>query len=177
MRVVRRSEVLSALRRAGREARGLSIPRATRVRREARRLEPTELQELSREAVAQSMAPCRVSNLEITNTATVATGELDITAEGTAPQRSGRRNIMLVLRSGGRVVRIPARTELTCPAPVMRPGARIQIVARFGAVRATTSGTAAQPGRVGDIIRVRNPRSRQSLRARVIDAETVEVVR
>ncbi len=175
-RVVRRSEVLSALRRAGRETRGLSIPRSTRVRREARRIEPAALQELAHDAVARSVAPCRLSRLEIASGATVAMGDLDISAEGTAPQRSGSRNVMVVLRVGGREVRVPARTEVTCPAPVIRPGARVRIIARFGAVEASSPGTAAQPGRVGDIIRVRNPRHGRSIRARVIDAHTVEVV-
>jgi flagella basal body P-ring formation protein FlgA len=45
-----------------------------------------------------------------------------------------------------------------------------------GHVKATAPAEARQPGRVGEIIRVTNRATGASLRARVLDARTVEVV-
>ena len=47
-RVIRRSQVLRALRDAGHSARGLDIPRSTRIDREARRLDREDLRALVR---------------------------------------------------------------------------------------------------------------------------------
>jgi hypothetical protein len=176
VRTVRRSEVLAALRRAGRETRGLAIPRVTRVRRAARRLDAEALRALARPAVEAAMAPCSIESLTVTAEATVAPGALEVAAEGHAPRRSGSSALVIVLRAAGREVRVPAQARVRCPPPVVRPGARVRIVARFGAVEARAPGRARQPGRVGEVIRVRNTQSHQSLRARVVDADTVEVV-
>ena len=171
-RTVRRSEVLAALRRAGRDPRGLAIPRSTRIRREARALDAEALAELSRAAVQQTLAPCTVDDLTVRGDATVAQGP----AVGAAPRRSGAAAVVVVLRAGGREVRVPAQARVSCPAPIIAPGRRVRVVARFGAVEASAPGVARQPGRVGDVIRVQNLQTRSGLRARVIDADTVEVV-
>ena len=175
-RVVRRSEVLAALRRAGRDVRGLAIPRATRVRREARALDSEGLAELSRGAVRQALAPCTVDALTVRGDASVAQGPLEVEAEGQAPRSSGAAPVVVILRAGGREVRVPAQARVSCPAPVVAPGRRVRVIARFGAVEASAPGVARQPGRVGDVIRIQNLQTRSGLRARVIDADTVEVV-
>ncbi|MEC7522275.1 MAG: flagella basal body P-ring formation protein FlgA [Myxococcota bacterium] len=175
-RTVRRSEVLAALRRAGRDPRGLAIPRSTRIRREARALDAEALAELSRAAVRQTLAPCTVDDLTVRGDATVAQGPLEVEAEGAAPRSSGAAAVVVVLRAGGREVRVPAQARVSCPAPIVAPGRRVRVVARFGAVEASAPGVARQPGRVGDVIRVQNLQTRGGLRARVIDADTVEVV-
>jgi len=175
-RVVRRSEVLSALRRAGRDPRGLAIPRTTRIRRDARRLDADALEALSRDAIAEALAPCSMSDLRIDATAVVARGELAVRVEGGPPPRSGPRLVVVILSAAGRETRVPAQARVECPAPVVRPGARVRVIARFGSVEASAPGVARQPGRVGDVIRVRGGSGRASLRARVIDAQTVEVV-
>jgi flagella basal body P-ring formation protein FlgA len=46
----------------------------------------------------------------------------------------------------------------------------------IGSVRASAPAEAKQPGRVGEIIRVTNRATGAALRARVIDAQTCEVV-
>ncbi|HJL19619.1 MAG TPA: flagella basal body P-ring formation protein FlgA [Sandaracinaceae bacterium LLY-WYZ-13_1] len=175
-RVIRRSDVLRALREAGRDPRGLAIPRATRIRREARALDGDRIEALSRDAVVEALAPCRLEELTVRGDATVAAGPLEVTAEGQAPRRSGAASVMVILSAGGREVRVPAQARVRCPAPVVRPGRRVRLRVRFGAVIASAPGVARQPGRVGEVIRVQNLQTRASLRARVIDAETVEVV-
>lgn len=176
-RVVRRSEVLAALRTAGRDPRGLAIPASTRVRREARALEPEALAELARPAVAEALAPCRVESLSFQHGATLAEGDVEVEVDGSPIPRTGRSVVVVVLRTGSVEVRAPAQAEVECPPPIVHPGQRVSIIARFGAVEASAPGVARQPGRTGDVIRVQSAHSRATLRARVIDAETVEVVR
>ena len=175
-RIVRRSEVLSALRRAGREARGLAIPRVTRIRRGARRLEPEQLVTQAQAAVRRALAPCSVEQLNVRAAATVAEGPLAIDVEGRAPQRSGPAPVVLVLAVGGRTTRVPAQARVSCPAPVVRPGGHLRLLARFGNVVASAPGVARQPGRVGDVIRVTSLQSHAPMRARVLSADRAEVL-
>lgn len=175
-RRVTRGEVLAALRRAGRSTRGLSIPRVIRVRREARTLSAEALTSLARSFADATLSPCRIESFDVHNGASVATGPLEVAVEGQTPRRSGAAPVVVVLTAGGRETRVPAQARVACPAPVIRPGARVQLVARFGRVEATAPGVARQPGRVGDVIRVQNLRSRATLSARVLDDRRVEVL-
>lgn len=59
---------------------------------------------------------------------------------------------------------------------VLQPGTLVTLVASVNGVEVKMEGTTLQPGREGEIIRVRNNSSRRIIRARVIDATTVEVV-
>ena len=59
---------------------------------------------------------------------------------------------------------------------IMQAGVQIYIVANVNGVRIKTEGVTLQRGREGDIIRVRNVHSSKVLRAKVLDATTVEVL-
>ena len=59
---------------------------------------------------------------------------------------------------------------------ILQPGTLVTIVASVNGVEVKMEGTTLQPGREGDIIRVRNNSSRKILRAKVIDESTVEVL-
>lgn len=59
---------------------------------------------------------------------------------------------------------------------IMEAGIPISIVATINGVKIKTEGITLQRGRADDIIRVRNTRSAKVLRAKVLDAATVEVV-
>lgn len=172
--VVRRSDVLRALRAADRPTRGLVIPRRTVVRRDAEQLDPDTLAALAAPSAAEAMAPCRVSSLEVHGSATVPPGESHVTVEGRAPRSSGAAPVVLVV--GPRGLRVPAHARVECPAPVIAPGRRVRLEARYGNVVAAMPGIARQPGRVGDVIRVTSGPTRRVLRARVRDADTLEVV-
>jgi flagella basal body P-ring formation protein FlgA len=60
---------------------------------------------------------------------------------------------------------------------VVAAGDRVRVIAVSGAVKVSAPAQARQAGRVGDDIHVTNELSRQTVTARVIDAQTVEVVR
>jgi len=59
---------------------------------------------------------------------------------------------------------------------VFARGARVDIVARNRGVQVTVAGEALEPGRRGQIVRVRNQANGNVIRARVIDSQTVEPV-
>ncbi len=176
-RIVRRSEVLNALRRAHRPTDGLAIPRSTRIHRGARQLNETQLERLIGPAVHQALAPCTISNLELPDQTTLPSGGLDVSAEARRPSRSGRASAVAIIRSGARETRVPIRAAVTCPPPSVEPGTRVNIVVWVGNVRATARGEARQPGRIGDDIRVRiNSGNRRTIEARVLDSQTVELI-
>jgi flagella basal body P-ring formation protein FlgA len=55
-------------------------------------------------------------------------------------------------------------------------GMQVTALAVVGHVTASAPAEARQPGRVGEVIRITNRATGTALRARVLDARTVEVV-
>lgn len=176
VRTVRGSEIRAALRARGRDARGLAIPAATRVRREVRQVARQELEALVRPRLDEAIGPCEAGEIHLPDRVSLATGEIAIAVEASAPARAGRVSAAVVLTAGGRETRLTVSAEASCPPPIVSPGARVSIVARFGNVTAAVPGVAMQPGRVGDVIRVTNRSTRASLMARVESGEVVRVV-
>lgn len=176
-RVVYRAEVLRALRRAGRDRRGLAIPRRFRVTRRGRTVGGRELDGLARPAVGRALSPCRVETLTGAGQIRVPQGALEVSAEGQAPRRSGVVPVSLRLSADGFETRLPLRARVSCPPPLVRAGAQVQLLVRRGRVEARAPGIARQHGRVGDTIVVQNTRSRTRVSGRVLDAQTVEVSR
>jgi hypothetical protein len=174
--VIRASDVRAKLRESGRDARGLQIPKSTRVSRHAKELAATELEALVHQALAPRVAPCVVEQLSQLPPMVVAKGEFELEAEPLARKASGRTNVALSLRQGERTQRISMQAVLHCPEPVIMPGAQIKLIAIVGRVSVTAPGVAAQPGRVGDEIRVTNQITKKSLKGRVRDAQSVEVI-
>ena len=76
-----------------------------------------------------------------------------------------------VIRSG-----TPLTDNMLQNPVVIEVGSPVEIVTNHKGIRVKTGGIAMQKGRVGKIIRVRNALSSKILRARVIDATTVEVL-
>jgi len=176
-RVVRRSEVLNALRREGRPTEGFVIPRSTRIHRGARVLNQSQLARLLTPSVAAAFAPCTVSELQLPETATLPTGGIDVRTDANRPSRSGNASAIAVVSSGNRETRIPIRASVTCPAPAIEAGDRVEVVVAIGNVRASARGEARQPGRVGDTINVRIASgNRRAVSALVLNASTVEVI-
>lgn len=61
-------------------------------------------------------------------------------------------------------------------APLVRAGQEVQATARVGVIVAQARLVAADRGEIGSVIRVVNPRSRRTLKARVVGAGMVEVI-
>lgn len=176
-RVVRRADVVAALRSAGRSADGLVIPSSTRIRREGEHLDGDALTRLALPSIERTMAPCTVTEATVRSELDLPTGER--TVEVGRPDRleSGAIAFQLVIRSAGVTSRLSAQARLSCPAPVVTPGSAVTARVRMGAVRVTAHGTCRQAGRPGDVVRVRIDETGAMIDARVVDASTVEVVR
>lgn len=175
-RVVRASDIKAVLKANGRDARGLDLPRSIRLVRKARNVSDTELAQRVRAAVASQIAPCQVQSLSTLPPVSVGGGDYEV--EATLPPRrdSGRASLSITVKQGERSQRISAQAELICPEPVIQPGMNVKLVSVQGPVRVSAPATVHQAGRVGDEVRVTNQVSKKQLRARVIDAQTVEVL-
>lgn len=177
-RRVTREDVLRALQAAGRDARGLVIPRNVTVRRSLRALDSAGIDALLRPSVARALAPCELLELRGPSRLELGTSPPTIEPEITAPLRAeGSVSGMVRVREAGREQRVAIRATVRCPDPTIATGARVRVIVRIGSVLAAASGVARQTGRVGDVIRVTNEATRTTLLARVVNAETVEVVR
>ncbi|MCB9623952.1 MAG: flagella basal body P-ring formation protein FlgA [Sandaracinus sp.] len=177
-RRVRREEVLAALAAHGRDARGLDIPRSVVVRRSLRALDAAAVAALLRPVVAGALAPCELVDLRGPTRLELGPGAPRLEAEIAAPLRAeGSVGGVVRVREAGREQRVSVRATVRCPEPEVAAGARVRVVVRIGAVQATATGVARQTGRSGDVIRVTNDATRATLLARIVDRETVEVVR
>jgi hypothetical protein len=174
--VIRASDVKAKLKESGRDARGLLIPKSVRLVRKKRTLEAKELDALIKTALAPRVAPCNVEELSALTPVTLGEGEFELEAEAMPRKQSGRTNASVTLIQGERKTRINLQAVLSCPEPVIQPGAQIRLVVNRGPVHVSAPGVANQPGRVGDEIRVTNSTSKKALIGRVIDAQSVEVV-
>jgi len=174
--VIRASDVKAKLKESGRDPRGLAIPKSVRIVRHEKKLGKSELDALVKRALAPRVAPCDVTQLSALPELTLAAGEFEVEAEPLPRKASGRTNAVITVRQGEQVQRISAQAVLSCPEPVVMPGAQLRLVVHYGAVHVSAPGVAAQPGRVGDEIRVTNQLTRKSLKARVIDAQSAEVI-
>jgi hypothetical protein len=175
-RVVRASDIKALLKEHGADARGLALPRSVRLVRRSRSVKESELSERVREAVASQIAPCQVASLSSLPSVSLGAGDYEVITQTSARRDSGRAPLSITLKQGERSQRISAQLEVSCPAPVVHPGASVRLVVIHGAVRVSAPGVAHQPGRVGDEIRVTNQVTKRQMRARVRDAQTVEVV-
>jgi Chaperone for flagella basal body P-ring formation len=173
---IRRGDVLRALARAGVGSNGLNIPRTARVTREVANLTNEAFAELAHDAVTEATAPCELRDARYPNEVRLASGPRTFHAEFSNGLRNGSSTGSVVVESGGRSVRVPVVVRLSCPPTEVSAGAQVTAVAVVGHVRASAPAEARQPGRTGEIIRIINRATGANLRARVVDAHTVEVV-
>jgi hypothetical protein len=175
--VVLGSDVRRALKEAGHDARGLAIPRSSRVERKAQTLSESELKARVGDALASSVAPCSIGSMSSFAAITLGDGPYELRADAPPRRNSGRSAFSLTLVQGTDSRRIHGQIELHCPPPAVQPGASVKLTVTSGAVRVSAPATAHQPGQPGDQIRVTSSLNRQSYLARVVDANTVELVR
>jgi len=174
--VVRKLDIQRALLAAGASSQGLKIPRAFRVAREVTRVTQDELRIQAQLILEQAVAPCALQEARFPNEVRVASGPRSFRAEFGNGLRNGQITGALFVESGGHNVRVPVVARLACPAPEVNAGSQVTALAVVGHVTASAPAEARQPGRVGEVIRITNRATGASLRARVLDARTVEVV-
>ena len=82
---------------------------------------------------------------------------------------------------GARALRPLAPGTILLPAyvaarRVVEPGDSVTVVALAGAIEVTATFTAVDGGRIGDVIRIKNPDTRKFIRGRIVKAGFVEVI-
>lgn len=176
-RIVSRGEVLSALRKAGRSAKGLEIPRATKISRKSRQLRAAEVDELVLPALREALAPCEVKRAPKLDAITVPKGDLSVRVEAHPPARSGNAFGVLVIEMGDYyITRTPLRVPVDCPPPLVLASSPVRIVVKVGNVIASAPGKALQAGRLNELVSVTRTTDGARVRARVIGSATVEAM-
>jgi hypothetical protein len=172
-----RADVLRALTQAGmaKSLKPAEIPKSTRISREAVALSRDELLKQAHDAVSIATQPCELRDVRYPSEVRVSAGPREYRGEFNS-LRSGSVTGAVIVSSGGRLTRVPAIATLSCPPPEVSSGSQVTAVAVVGNVKASAPAEAKQPGRVGDIIRITNRATGASLRGRIIDSHTVEVL-
>ena len=173
---VRKSDVLRALKAAGVDAQGFTIPSSTRISRKLIQLRADELRLLAENALAEAVGSCELLETRVPSQVSVAEGPRNAHAELGKNLHTGQVSALLVIENGGHQTRVGITASLRCPDPEMKPGKQITLVAKVGNVTATAPGEARQQGRVGDVIFVVNRATNAQLRGRVLDAQSVEIL-
>jgi hypothetical protein len=174
---VRRSDVQRALRQAGLASalKPGEIPKSVQISREAIALSREQLSAQADDAVRSATSPCELRDARYPSEVRVMGGPRSFRAEFNG-LRSGTVTGAVYVDSGGRSTRVPVIANLTCPPPEVASGQQLLAIAVVGSVKATAPAEARQPGRVGEIIRITNRATGASLRGRVVDSRTVEIV-
>jgi hypothetical protein len=174
--VVRKSDVQRALLQAGVHDNSLHIPRSVRVTRQVSNVPREELADQAHEALSLATAPCELRDARFPAEVRLSAGPREFHAEFSNGLRDGSVTGTVVIDSGGQSARVPVVVHLVCPPPDVKAGSQVTARAVVGQVTASAPAEARQPGRVGEVIRITSRATGASLRARVLDAHTVEVV-
>jgi hypothetical protein len=174
---IHRSDVQRALTQAGlrENLKAKDIPKSVKISREAVKLSREDLIAQAHEAVVTATTPCDLSEARYPSEVRVQAGPRNFRAEFNN-LRSGSSTGALYIGAGGRETRVPVIATLVCPPPEVKAGTQLVAIAQVGPVKATAPAEARQTGRVGEIIRITNRATGASLRGRIVDSRTVEVV-
>lgn len=174
---IHRSDVQRALAQAGmRESlKTKDIPKSVKVSREAVKLTRDDLSAQAHEFVVTATTPCDVGEVRYPSDVRVQAGPRNFRAEFNN-LRSGSVTGAVFIEAGGRETRVPVIATLVCPPPEVKAGTQLTAIAQVGPVKATAPAEARQGGRVGEIIRITNRATGASLRGRILNSRTVEIV-
>ncbi len=151
----------------------VSAASASQLRKRSR----NQLRAIVEAPIEAAASPCSVNELHLPRSASVPPGELAVDVDLNAPLRGNRATARLQLTGSKGSMGMTVPVSLTCPPPVLAAGAGVRIVAKSGLVRASVPGKALQAGRVGQLVRVRNTVTHATMSGRVVDGQTVEVIR
>lgn len=136
--------------------------------------------------LGEATAIVRVSGAHVRATRSMAAGRTLVAADleavsGPLDGLALRRVPSLAELVGGRLTRgviagEPIVTEAVAMAPAVRAGDRVRVSVHHSGVNATVTAVAEQTAGLDQVIRVVNPSSRRTLRARVVAVGEVEVV-
>ncbi|HEY0464912.1 MAG TPA: hypothetical protein VGC79_11910 [Polyangiaceae bacterium] len=184
-RLLSRAEVEDQLRAAGDDAKSLRMPSALRVKSAAKRWSPEELREALMPRLLTALPPglkfkAAKLNRSLVTSPSVVIGEAHFPK---FPKREGELTLTasVDLQQGGiTVLRVPVTvvvlvTEAATHAAASK-GARVNLVIAHGATRVSALATALSDTELGELGSFRVVSTQRVLRARLLSADSAEVV-
>jgi len=184
-RLLSRAEVEAQLRAAGDDAKSLRMPSALRVKSAAKRWSPEALRDAVTPRLLAALPPgltlkTAKLNRPLLTSPGVVVGEAHFPR---FPKREGELTLTAtvdMLQDGVTVLRVPVTvvvlvTEAATRAAVSK-GGRVNLVIQHGAARVTALATALSDTELGASGMFRVASTQRVLRARLLSADTAEVV-
>lgn len=174
---------------------GIELPRAVRVYRPGQKLSAAQLAQHIRHALIEALEPgVDIQNLRISSGAILPQGQIIVQL----PELPDSKYKTMDLQAQVRVMEFqvhPERESLyskpvhvsvhaeiatqiaqkTPGVPVLARGAEVTVRIQSGHVLLQANGLAQEPGSIGDLISVLPTQGTRAVKARVVDARTVEV--
>ena len=184
-RLLSRSEVEEQLRAAGDDAKSLRMPSALRVKSASKRWSPEDLREAVTPRLMAALPPGLTFKTAKLNRALVTSPSVVIGAAHFPkfPKREGELTLTATVdlqQNGVTVLRVPVTvvvlvTEAATHAAASK-GARVNLVIQHGAARVTALATALSDTELGGLGLFRVASTQRVLRARLLSADSAEVV-
>jgi len=184
-RLLSRAEVEEQLRAAGDDAKNLRMPSALRVKSAAKRWSPDELREAVTPRLMAALPPglsfksAKLSRAIVTSPS-VSIGDAHFPK---FPKRSGELTITASVdleQDGATVMRLPVTVVVLVSEAATRPaaskGARVNLVIEHGPARVTALATALSDTELGALGLFRVASTQRVLRARLLSADSAQVV-
>lgn len=184
-RLLSRDEVLRELRAQGLEPRRLKFPASVRVGSAARRYTPTDLSSMIQPGVEAAL-PYGVKLKQLRNLRPINASprlQLGKVHLPKLPRRAGPLSLTVtveLVRGQDVMQRVPVTLELDiseqAAQPVIRRGARLDLVIQRGSARISAAGTALDDGELGQVVSFKVSTTQRVLRARIESASAASVV-
>ena len=184
-RLLSRAEVEDQLRAAGDDAKNLRMPSALRVKSASKRWSPEDLREAVTPRLMAALPPGLTFKTAKLNRALVTSPSVVIGAAHFPkfPKREGELTLTATVdlqQNGVTVLRVPVTvvvlvTEAATHAAASK-GARVNLVIQHGAARVTALATALSDTELGGLGLFRVASTQRVLRARLLSADSAEVV-
>lgn len=184
-RLLSRSEVEEQLRAAGDDAKNLRMPSALRVKSAAKRWSPDELREAVTPRLLAALPPgltfktAKLSRAIVTSPS-VTVGDAHFPK---FPKRTGELTLTASVdlqQEGATVLRVPVTVVVVVSEVATRPaaskGARVNLVIEHGPARVTALATALSDIELGAFGLFRVASTQRVLRARLLSADSAQVV-
>ena len=184
-RLLSRSEVSDQLRAAGDDARSLRMPNAVRVRSAAKRWSPDELRDVFTPKVVEALPPGVTFKSSKFGRALVTSPNVSVGPVHVPkfPKRVGELTLTVtvdLVQDDVTVLRVPVTVVVWISEAATRPaaskGARVTLVIEHGLARVTALATALSDTELGAFGSFRVAATQRVLRARLLTADSAEVV-
>ena len=182
-RLVTRREVTKRLQRARVGISTVDIPLQVRVKRLSQTISESRFARLVRKSLQRELSTeTKIKDIRVPGGLLLGKGRVSVKMNRRAKYKEGWQTVLAqVYVDGSRVSSFPVNVSLEWPERagenqvVVERGAQVMIVVRKGGVAIKTRALAQEPGVLGAFIAVLPHTGRKLIRAKVLDANTVEM--